>query len=85
MKPVAFSESNATLQKPQGMTDDECVPLPVYRTQRGQCISCWRLTWRDVLAVIFTRRIWLRVLSRNFTQPPVCIEAESPWKKPGTR
>jgi hypothetical protein len=84
MKPVAFPESNATLQKPQGMTDEECVPLPVHRTESGQCISCWRLTWKDVLMIIFRRKVWLWVWSGK-TQPPVCIEAESPWKKPGAR
>ncbi len=37
MKPIKFPEANKTLGKPQGMTDDECGPLPVFSD--GKCAS----------------------------------------------
>lgn len=79
MKPINFQESNATLTKPQGMTDKECGPLPIYRDLQGICVSCWRPTFREALAVLFRRRIWLWIWS-GATQPPVCLGTESPFK-----
>ncbi len=77
MKPVAFEEANKTLTKPAGMADSECGPLPTY-TDGATCISCWGLTWRERLRVLFTGRVWLGVLSGQ-AQPPVWIKAEVPF------
>lgn len=79
MKPITFPESNTTLTKPKGMTDDECGPLPVYR-QSGTLISCWRLSLKDALAIIIHRRVWLWVWSGT-TQPPVALGTKDPFKK----
>lgn len=80
MKPVEFVGQNVVLQKPPGMTDEECGSLPILRDlQSGYCISCWQPSWRERVKIFFRGKIWLMVLS-GATQPPVAITAEQPFK-----
>lgn len=72
MKPTKFSEQNKTLLKPEGMTDEECYPLPVF-AHNDDCISCWRPSWRERLSILFFGRVWLNVLGTRGTQPPVWV------------
>ena len=39
----------------------------------GQCISCWKLSWRQRIAALVHGRVWLSVLS-GYTQPPVWMD-----------
>lgn len=81
MIPVTFSESNKMLRRPENMTDEECMPLPVY-CDGHQCISCWRMTWRERFAALWRGKIWLSVLGGQ-TQPPVWVSVErTPFLKP---
>jgi hypothetical protein len=73
MTPVKFPESNLTLGKPVGMTDEECKPLPVF-TDGTQCVSQWRLTWKERFQVLFFGKIWVSVLSGR-TQPPIWLDS----------
>ena len=73
MKPISFDEHNAILQKPVNMTDDECLPLPVYRDGK-QCISCWKMSVKERLSALILGKVWIWILSGN-TQPPIALEA----------
>jgi len=73
MKPIAFPEATAELSRPANMTEEECAPLPVFR-DNGACISCWTMTWRERLSVLFCGRVWVWVFSGH-TQPPIALEA----------
>ena len=73
MKPITFPQSNTTLNKPLNMTDDECSPLAVYRDGK-QCISCWKMSWKERISALLFGRTWVWVLSGN-TQPPIALEA----------
>ena len=75
MKPVKFTEQTIELQPPPGMKD--CDPLPIFRDGR-QCISKWRLGFRERLSVLFGGHIWLWVVSGN-TQPPVALTVKTPF------
>lgn len=77
MKPIRFPQQTVELQKPAGMTDEECGPLPVFRDGE-HCISCWRPSWRERVALAFGRPVWLWVWMGN-TQPPVSLTVESPF------
>lgn len=77
MKPVSFPEQTLELQKPHGTTDEQCSPLPVFR-DGTYCISCWRPSWRERLALVFGRPVWLLVWAGH-TQPPVKLTVESPF------
>jgi hypothetical protein len=72
MSPIEHRFANVTLNAPDGQ-EDEVSPLPVY-TDGKQCISCWRMNWRERLAALFFGRVWLSVLSGH-TQPPVWLLA----------
>ena len=77
MEEIFFDEHNAVLNKPPGMTDEECKPLPVFRDKgRGVTISCWRMTWRDRLRAIFYGLIWVYVHSGGKTQPPIMLVSD---------
>ena len=59
--------------------------LPSYRDPEwqpnGLTISCWKLTWRELLRVLFRGKIWLHV---HGPQPPVFIGADYPFvRRPG--
>lgn len=74
LNPVKFPEANKNLLKPDDMTDEECTSLWVYSNGK-QCISCWKLTWKQRLLVLLYGRIWLSVLSGQ-TQPPVWLDCD---------
>lgn len=61
------------MTKPKNMTDEECGSLWVF-TDGCQCVSCWKLTWRQRLNILLHGTIWMGVLSGG-TQPPVWMTA----------
>ncbi len=69
MKPIKFKEATKNLLKPENMTDEECSSLWVYNDGR-ECVSCWRLAWKERIKALLFGKVWLGVLS-GFTQPPV--------------
>lgn len=75
MKPIDFDEATNTLQ-PSGKTYSENVgdvrPLPVF-SDGEQCISCWRLSWKERLSALIFGKVWLAVLTGH-SQPPVYME-----------
>lgn len=71
MKPIKFKEATKNLLKPENMTDEECSSLWVYNDGR-ECVSCWRLTWKERIKALLFGKVWLGVLS-GFTQPPVWL------------
>ena len=78
-EPIKFKESNKNLLKPSGMTDEECKSLPVY-SDGEQCISCWKMSWRERFSALFIGKIWLAVHSGQ-TQPPTWVGATSKYFK----
>ncbi len=72
MKPISFKYANRTLLKPEGMTDEECGPLPVYNDGQTS-ISCWKPSLKERLSILLFGRVWLWVVS-GVTQPPVSLE-----------
>lgn len=74
--PVPFPEMNFTYTKPEGMTDEQCGSLPCFRGD-SFTVSCWRLTPRDRLRVLFRGKLWLMLMMNG--HPPVCITPESPF------
>lgn len=74
MKPIDFKESTKVLQKPSTMTESECNSLHVW-CDGGQCVSCWKPTFKERLNILFGGKVWLGVLSGK-TQPPVFVAGE---------
>lgn len=81
MIPVDFKESNFTFGKPEGWTDEQCLPLTVWK---GNCddgtpdiISCWSFSKEDLEEIHRTGRIWLRIVGTGL--PPVSLQTETPF------
>lgn len=56
MKPIEFKEQNVIFAKDQ----PEYQPLPAFRNDEGMgdVISCWKLSFKERLKVLFTGKIW---------------------------
>jgi len=74
MVPVKFPEANVNLLRPNNMTKEECSSLWVY-TDGKQCISCWKLSWKQRIKALLFGKVWLSVLSGG-TQPPVWLDCD---------
>lgn len=79
MKPINFKQSTKVLQKPGTLSDSECGTLPVWNDGK-QCVSCWKLSFKERIKVLFHGKVWLGVLSGK-TQPPVFLSGESVFVK----
>ena len=77
MKPVHFKQSNRQLEPPPDFTPDQTVlsiePLSVWTDER-QCVSCWRMSWKERIYALLFGKVWCAVLSGD-TQPPIYLES----------
>lgn len=73
MIPQDFPQKTKILERPLEMTEEECAPLAIYQEpDKGYCLSCWRVTWRERLSILFFGRVWLWVINGP-SQPPVAL------------
>lgn len=79
MTPVRFPQVNLVLAENQ----PEYLPLPTHRTADGQVISCWSLTWRERLLLLWSGRLWLRQLTFGQLLQPQLPSVESPFVEEG--
>jgi len=68
MFPVTFDESDRMLTGTEDIGD-----LPIW-TDNEQCISCWKVSLRERLSVLFFGTVWVAVKSGH-TQPPMALTA----------
>lgn len=63
MTPIKFPESNITYAENQ----PEYLPLPAFKndSQQGEVISCWQLSLRERITILFTGKLWVSLLSFN--------------------
>lgn len=75
MKPIEFPEAIKNLQ-PSGKQYSENVidvkALPIW-TDGEQCVSLWKMSWRERLAMLFRGTIWVQVLTSKPSQPPIAF------------
>lgn len=55
-------------------------PLPAYVNDE-ETISCWKLTWRERLRVLFTGQLWLRQMNFGAPLQPQAPTVETPFVK----
>lgn len=63
MKPTYFKEVNVEFAKDQ----PEYQTLPAYKenSTQGEVITCWKLSFKERLYVLFFGNIWLSMLTFN--------------------
>lgn len=67
MNPVKFKGYNTVYAKDQ----PEYRQLPVHRTKDGDVTSCWKLTIRERIAIMFGKNICISVLTFNQPLQPI--------------
>ena len=74
MKPIKFEEHNRVYGKNQ----PEYIPLPAWASDEGTVVTCWKLSWKNLVKVIFTRRVWMCALTFNQPLQPVRLDTKKP-------
>lgn len=71
MKPIDFKEKNVVY----GENPKKYIPLPALKFEDGTVVTCWKLSWKEVLKLVFTRRVWHSVLTFNNPLQPTFLTA----------
>jgi hypothetical protein len=68
MKPIEFKEQNIVFAKDQ----PEYQPLPALKkkTEEGEVVSCWKLSFKERIKILFSGKIWLSLMSFNKALTP---------------
>ena len=63
MKPIKFKHQNSTYAKNQL----EYQPLPALKIEgeEGHVVSCWKMSFKERIIVLFTGKIWMNLMSFN--------------------
>ena len=61
MKAIDFPESNSVYAKNQ----PEYLELPTFKSPDGIVTSCYTLTWKERLQVLFGAKIWISLMTFN--------------------
>ncbi len=77
MNPIDFKEVNVVFAKNQ----PQYLPLPAWKSDDGEVISCWRLSWIERLKVLVSGRLWLRILTFNQPLQPQRPDVDFPFGK----
>lgn len=69
MIPKTFKEVNVVFAKDQ----PEYLPLPAFRKEspEGEVVTCWKLSWRERLRILFFGELWLSMLTFNKPLTPL--------------
>lgn len=76
MNPISFPESNVVYAEDQ----PQYTPLPAHieRTPEGLVTFCWKLSWGERLAVLFTGLLWQQVLTFKRPLQPQRLSVDKP-------
>lgn len=60
MEPIEFKEQNVVFAKDQ----PEYRPLPAMRdgSKEGQVVSCWQLSFKERIKILFTGKMWMSLM-----------------------
>ena len=67
MKPIKFNESNVVGKGQENLYES----LPALLFYDGDVVTCWKLSFKDILRLIFTRKLWLCVSTFNNPLQPL--------------
>lgn len=74
MKPVEFPQQTTVWAKNQ----PPYLPLPAY-TNDKETISCWKLTLRERIKLLFGGRLWLRQMNFGEALQPQSPSIDTPF------
>lgn len=74
MKPIKFIETNVVFAKDQ----PQYLPLPAHKDDFGRVTTCWKLSFKQRVKLLFTGKIWIQVLTFNHSLQPQLPSIEKP-------
>lgn len=77
MKPIEFLEQTVVIAKDQ----QQYLPFPAYRFQndtQGRIVSCWKLSWRERLSILWSGVLWQQILTFHKPLQPQKLSTEKP-------
>lgn len=77
MKPIDFKGRNVVL----GEKQPEYIALPAHKSPDGAVLTCWKLSWRERLKLLFTGRVWSHQLTFNMPLQPQLVQVDNPFKE----
>ncbi len=77
MKPISFKEQNCIIAKNQ----KEYLPLPAWKSKDGVVVSCWKLSFIERIKLLFTGRLWFKILTANKPLQPQRPLIDYPFNK----
>ena len=72
MKPVIFKGANVTFAENQ----PEYTPLPAFKDEEGNVVTCWEISNEDFEKLVETRRIYLSIKTFNNPLQPIFMTAD---------
>lgn len=78
MKPIKFKEQNCVYAENQS----EYLPLPACKRpeHNGEVISCWRLSIRERIKILFSGKLWLSLWTFDGPLQPQLPSVDSPFE-----
>jgi hypothetical protein len=81
MEPIKFDGFNVVYAEEQ----PEYLPMPVHKARDGTLTVCWKLSFMERVKVIFTGKIWQKIMTFNSPLQPQLMTCDSPVHNPGKR
>ena len=74
MTPKQFPEANTVFAKDQ----PEYQPIPAFKAEspQGEVVTCWKLSFRERLRILFKGEIWLCLMTFNKPLTPSFMTTE---------
>ena len=74
MNPIKFKQCNVEMAKDQ--EEYRTLPASIIPGPYKEVISCWKLTWKERIKILFTGKLFLSMLTFNGPLQPVQIQLE---------
>lgn len=75
MKPIEFKDQTCIYAKDQ----PQYMPLPVHKSKDGNVTSCWSLTWKERMHLLFTGKVWITLMTFNKPLQPQMLQVYDPF------
>lgn len=73
MDTVKFDGSNTVYAENQ----PEYLPLPCHKDKNGTLIVCWKLSLKERIKILFTGKMWQKIMTFNSLLQPQLLSCEN--------
>lgn len=79
MRAIRFKECNAVYAKDQ----PEYLQLPAHKTVGGIVTSCWKLSFRELIWILLTGKVYLKMMTFGRPLQPLKMSVKKPLNSLG--